>query len=140
MLDTNRTTAFDEAIKTVRESTHNLQTLRTSLLVLFATILTSVPVSAQVDSVDAARDAEGIPILQSFVFFLMAVVPILALIIVLVSFGVLMSTRDPQKKTSWKGIRNQAILYGWIIVPALGVIISLLATLTGNPVLEGMDI
>lgn len=138
MLEPNHTIA--SAIKTARESTRDLRWLRASMITLFATLLTSVPVAAQVDSVDAARNAEGIPILQSFVFFLMAVVPILALIIVLASFAVLMSTRDPQKKSNWKNVRNQAVLYGWIIVPALGVIISLLATLTGNPVLEGMDI
>jgi heme/copper-type cytochrome/quinol oxidase subunit 2 len=114
--------------------------LRASLVTLFASLLAAVPAAAQVSSVEEASNLEGIGIAESFVFFLMAIVPIIALIIVLYSVARLMGTKDPQKKTDYKKMRNQAILWGWIFVPGIGVVITILAALTGNPVLESMDI
>lgn len=129
-----------DALRTAYETPRGYRALRASLITLFATLLTTVPVAAQVSSVEEASNLEGVGIAESFVFFLMAVVPIIALIIVLYSVARLMGTKDPQKKTDYKKMRNQAILWGWIFVPGIGVVITILAALTGNPVLESMNI
>lgn len=137
---TEQRSKLTDTLRTAYETSRGYQALHASLVVLFATLLTTVPVAAQVDSVEEASNLDGIGIAESFVFFLMAVVPIIALIIVLYSVARLMGTKDPQKKTDYKKMRNQAILWGWIFVPGIGVVISILAALTGNPVLESMDI
>lgn len=126
--------------RTSEHSREFLWALRYSALLLFSTALFAVPAVAQLGSPEEASGLEGVGILQSFVYLLIFVVPIIAVIIVLTAFAVLMSTRDPQKKSEWKKVRNQAILYGLIITPSLGVIIGLLGSLTGNPVLADLGI
>lgn len=140
MTETEPLSELTDALRTVHEPTRGYQALRASLLVIFSTLLTAVPAAAQVSSVEEASNLEGVGIAESFVFFLMAVVPIVAFIIILYSVARLMGTKDPQKKTDYKKMRNQAILWGWIFVPGIGVVISILAALTGNPILESMSI
>ena len=114
-------------------------TVRFSALSLLATLLLTVPVSAQIGSAEEATNVEGVGILEGIVYFLMGVVPIAATAILLGSFLVLMFTRDPQKTTTTKKIRNKAVVYGYVVVPALGLILAGIGTITGNPVLEGMS-
>lgn len=105
-------------------------------LSLLVTLWLSAPVGAQISDPSGACSTEAASIIESFVMVLMGFVPAIATIIVLGSFVALMATRDPSKKADTKSTRNSAILYGWILAPALGIIISLLSTLTGNPILE----
>lgn len=134
----------DKIEATIRTATDNeprrlYTTIRMASLSLLATLLLTVPVSAQVSSAEEARNVEGVGVLEGIVYFLMGVVPIAAVAILLGSFLLLMFTRDPQKTTKIKSVRNRAILYGLVLVPALGLIIAGIGTITGNPVLEGMS-
>ena len=131
----------DEAAKAVTsiELRQLHATIRFSALSLLATLLLTVPVSAQISSAEEATNVEGVGILEGIVYFLMGVVPIAATAILLGSFLVLMITRDPQTTTRVKGIRNRAIVFGYVLTPALGLILAGIGTITGNPVLEGMS-
>lgn len=135
----------DKIEAAIRTATDNelrrlYSTVRMASLALLATLMLTVPVSAQIESAEEASNVEGVGIIEGIVYFLMGVVPIAAVAILLGSFLLLMITRDPQKTTKIKSVRNRAILYGLVLVPALGLVIAGIGTITGNPVLEGMSI
>lgn len=117
-----------------------LAAMRYSVLLVFSTALFAVPGAAQLGSPEEASGMSGVDILQSIIYFLMFVVPMIAVIIILIAFAVLMTTRNPQKKTDWKKTRNQAALYGLMIVPAFGVLLEIIGILTGHPVLTDLAI
>lgn len=83
---------------------------RMATVSLLASLMLTVPVSAQVSSAEEATTVEGVGVLEGIVYFLMGVVPIAATAVLLGSFLVLIFTRDPNTTTTVKNFRNRAIV------------------------------
>lgn len=135
-----RSTLAQTAERTLSHPRVAMGALRVTAISWLAMLWLSIPAAAQISSPSEACSTEAAGIIEGFVAVLMGFVPAIATIIVLASFVGLMATRNPSKKGDIKGVRNSSIMYGWVLAPALGIIISLLSTLTGNPILECVTI